>query len=182
MLNKSLLHGAPGFDDPIGLLKACHMRIEQRCALLDRILEHLAKVGPDVQVQHACTQVLHYFDTSGQQHHADEEEDLFPLLLEAVPTGQRERILQVVDELNSDHERMAEAYAALRTNLLALREGTTEQLDPEVVARFQQLYRDHIEREEREAFAVAATCLSAAELERVGRAMAQRRNVAYPDS
>jgi hemerythrin-like domain-containing protein len=126
--------------------------------------------------------VLHYFDTSAQHHHADEEEDLFPALLAAAPAGRRAEVLAVVDDLNADHGRMAEAYAALRTNLLALREGETDRLDRETVARFQQLYRAHIEREEREAFAVAAALLPPEELERVGRNMAQRRNVAYPDS
>jgi hypothetical protein len=44
------------------------------------------------------------------------------------------------------------------------------------------LYLAHIEQEERVAYVAAAECLSDAERERIGRNMAARRGVAYPDA
>lgn len=181
MLHKSLLHAAPGFDDPIGLLKSCHLRIEQRCALLSRIIEHMAKHGADQQAKQACAQVLHYFNTSGPQHHADEEEDLFPALLRRAAPAQRRKFQALIDGLSSDHAKMTAAWAALRGNLEAIQSGATAELDAQLVDRFQTLYLAHIQYEEAQAFASAATCLSAEDLERIGRNMAARRNVIFPD-
>ena len=179
-MKNSLLHAAPGFDDPLGLLRACHTRIRQRCTLLDRIIEHIEKEGADEQVRQACRQVLNYFRTSGKQHHQDEECDLFPALLEACDADKREAFQDVVDSLQADHHVMAQAWDALEPALQALEGGAAQTLDPKLVERFQTLYLPHIDREEIAAFDAAAQCLDAAALERIGRAMAARRNAAYP--
>ncbi|HEY9396713.1 MAG TPA: hemerythrin domain-containing protein [Burkholderiales bacterium] len=182
MLPKFMTHAAPGFDDPIGLLKACHLRIDQRCALLLRVIEHIGKQGVDQQVKQACTQVLHYFNTSAQQHHADEEEDLFPALLRSVTPPQRKRMQALIDTLTADHVEMKKTWEALRANLEAILADKVQTLDAELVDRFQTLYLEHIQREEHDAFAAASNYLSPAELERIGQAMAARRGVAYPDA
>lgn len=179
-MNNSLLHAAPGFDDPLGLLRACHMRIRQRCTLLDRIIEHIGKEGADEQVRQACRQVLTYFSTSGKQHHQDEERDLFPALLQACEADKREELRIVVDSLEADHAVMAQAWDALEPALQVLERGAAQTLDAKLVERFQKLYLPHIDREEIVAFDVAAQCLGATELERIGRNMAKRRNAAYP--
>lgn len=175
-------HAAPGFDDPIGLLKACHMRIEQRCALLLRIMEHMAKHGADEQVKQACNQVLHYFNNSGPLHHQDEEQDFFPALLRYAKRSQKKKLQALIEDLNADHEEMERAWHALRANLEGVIADTVPTLDPDLVDRFQTIYFAHIQREEAEAFAAAVDCLPPEELERIGRAMAARRNVAYPDA
>lgn len=178
----SLSHAAPGFNDPIGLLKACHMRIEQRCALLGRIMEHMAKHGADQQAKQACTQVLHYFNTSGPLHHLDEEEDLFPALLRHAKRSQKKKLQALIADLHADHDEMEGAWEAMRANLEGVIDDTVPALNPDIVDRFQTIYFAHIQREEAEAFAVAADCLPPDELERIGRNMAARRNVAYPDA
>jgi hemerythrin-like domain-containing protein len=179
-MNKSLIHVAPGFDDPIGLLRACHLRIQQRCALLDRIIEHLGKHGADEQARTACRQILHYFSTSGKQHHEDEECDLFPAMLAASSGPKRKKIQQVIDGLEADHVVMAQAWADLEPALKAIEAGTAQTLDSNLSDRFQTAYIAHIEREEVEAFDVAAKILDSAELERIGRCMAARRGVDFP--
>lgn len=180
MSHKSLIPVAAGFDDPIGLLRACHLRIQQRCALLDRIIEHLQKHGADSQAQAACKQVSHYFDTAGKHHHEDEEEDLFPAMLAACGARRRNKIQTLIDDLNADHVVMAQAWADLRPALKAVEENAAQNLDRELVDRFQSAYLAHIEREEAEAFDAAEEFLSAAELERIGRNMAARRGAQYP--
>ena len=38
---------APGFDDPLALLRACHERITERLDILERLPGHLSANGPD---------------------------------------------------------------------------------------------------------------------------------------
>ncbi|MBX6392280.1 MAG: hemerythrin domain-containing protein [Burkholderiales bacterium] len=177
-----LQHAAPGFDDPIGLLKACHMRIEQRCALLSRIMEHMAKHGADQQAKQACGMVMQYFDTAAPQHHCDEEEDLFPALLRHAKRSQKKKLRILIQDLEADHVEMERAWRTLRANLEDVIAGRSQALDPDIVDRFQTIHFAHIQREEAEAFSIAAECLPPEVLERIGRAMAARRNVSYPDA
>lgn len=179
-MDKSLIGIAPGFDDPIALLRACHIRIQQRCALLDRIIEHLGKKGADEQARAACRQVLHYFNTSGVHHHEDEEQDLFPAMLAVCSPQRRKKLKQVIDGLNSDHVVMAAAWSALAPSLQAVEAGTEDSLAAWAVQAFQNAYLAHIEKEERDAFDVATQILDAATLEKIGRAMAARRGAEYP--
>ena len=60
------------------MLAACHLRIEQQCSTLRRLVPHLLAHGADSQARQAAASVLRYFQTAAIDHHADEEEDLFP--------------------------------------------------------------------------------------------------------
>src|ERR1700761_783023 len=69
-----------GFDDPIGMLKDCHRRIESflgiLCVVVEREQGRTLRDEERVAVQAA----LQYFRTGGKRHTADEEESLFPRL------------------------------------------------------------------------------------------------------
>src|SRR3546814_7605088 len=81
----------PGFsgpaastEAPLEMLAACHIRIERQCATLRRLAAHLTEHGADADARTAAMHVMRYFDTAAVQHHADEEVDLFPMLIESM--------------------------------------------------------------------------------------------------
>jgi len=49
---------APGFDDPLGLLRACHERILGHCDTLERLESHLRQHGADQDAQEARQSIL----------------------------------------------------------------------------------------------------------------------------
>ena len=71
----------PGFDDPLGMLAACHRRIERELATLERLQRHLPEHGCDDDARAAAGAILKYFDGAAPNHDADEEQSLFPRLL-----------------------------------------------------------------------------------------------------
>lgn len=79
-------HSAPavGFEVPLEMLAACHLRVQDQCSTLLRLVTHIAAHGPDRPAQEAATAVMRYFDTSARHHHDDEERDLFPALIESM--------------------------------------------------------------------------------------------------
>ena len=79
-------HTAPdgGFEVPLEMLSACHHRVERQCATLRRLVAHLATRGADADAAAAAAAVLRYFDSAAKDHHADEEQDLFPALIESM--------------------------------------------------------------------------------------------------
>lgn len=167
---------APSFDDPLAMLRACHGRIQAQCATLKKLQTWLPEHGCDSQAQQAAQAVLRYFDTAGQYHHEDEEQDLFPRLR----ATQHPAVLALTDRLLQEHQGMAAAWQHLRPALVALTETRTTTLDDDTVATFITAYASHIETENGELLPLAAQLLPPADLAAIGASMAQRRGVVFP--
>jgi hemerythrin-like domain-containing protein len=168
---------AAGFEAPLEMLSACHGRVERQCQTMLRLVPHLAANGPDQAAREAAQNVMRYFDTSAKHHHADEEEDLFPALLQAAPQTELVRLRELIAALNAQHRELEQAWTELRWKLEGIWLGTMRELDASEVGRMVALYRDHIAREEAELLPLAARLLSDAQLDVVGRAMRVRRGI-----
>lgn len=175
MTGSLLGEAAPGFDRPLDVLEACHGRIARQCATLDKLLSHLPEHGADAQAQQAARAVLAYFDTAAVQHHDDEERNLFPLLELASAEG----ACEVVETLTLEHDELSQLWRRLRPSLQALEAGQPGTLDQALARRFIALNRAHLEFENTHVLPLARRMLGAAEIERLGRAMAARRGVAF---
>ncbi|MHB1951023.1 MAG: hemerythrin domain-containing protein [Acidiferrobacteraceae bacterium] len=150
---------APGFDDPIGMLGACHERILRH----GRWLKTVAEGGDPA----ALAAVYRYFSTAGQDHHADEEQDLFPLL------GRPATVL--IQELLAQHRSLDRLWEALAPGFGD--PGALQGSLAETVHRFVSLNESHIALENRELLPLAVKLLTPNELAVLGQHMAQRRGV-----
>jgi len=173
----SLFNPAPSFDEPIEMLKACHERIAAQCETLEKLVAHLPLHGPDKQAQQAARNVMRYFDVAGPHHHADEEEDLFPMLIEIgerLHSPVRERIAALLDE----HRCLEAAWARLRAVLADIAEGKSVPLDQALVAAFVDAYRRHIAQEESEILPFAEAHLGEPQRAKLSKTMVARRTAA----
>ncbi len=164
---------APGFDRPLDVLEACHGRITKQCDTLGRLLTHLPVHGADTQAQQAARAVLTYFDTAAVHHHDDEERNLFPLLEQAGAAG----ACDLVETLTLEHDELALLWRRLRVSLQRIESGESASLDEALTQRFVALNRTHLEFENTHVLPLARQMLAAADIERLGRAMAARRNL-----
>lgn len=162
------------------MLAACHGRIEQQCATLRRLGPYLALHGADAQAQTAAAAVLRYFDIAAPAHHADEEQDLFPALIEAMAGSDAVCINQLVTRLRAEHRGLEHAWARLRGTLARVAAGTPDEDFESMAADFVRLYEQHLAVEEVELLPMAARLIGDAELDRMGAAMRMRRGVALP--
>ncbi len=164
---------APGFDDPLEMLQACHGRITAQCDTLQRLVAHLQMQGNDEQAGQAARAILRYFDTVGQYHHQDEEQDLFPVLL---ASGNSEAAAYVA-KLLAEHKVMDAAWSALRPLLIAIADDSANTLDADIAAHFTDSYARHIVFENGRLLPLATKLLNAEQLQVLGRCMATRRGV-----
>jgi hemerythrin-like domain-containing protein len=164
---------APTFDSPLNMLHACHDRIMDQCATLQKLLQHLPKNGCDTQAQQAAQGVLRYFDTAGQFHHQDEEVDLFPLLRATENADAAELIKRLLD----DHQKMDAQWLTLRVQLQAIAEGKSTTLERSLIADFSLAYGRHIMLENNQLLPLAAQLLSDQQQREMGINMAKRRGV-----
>ena len=56
-----LLAPAPGFDQPLAVLKHCHGRIRKQLATLQKLQHHLPHAGADVEAQQAAYAILRWW-------------------------------------------------------------------------------------------------------------------------
>jgi hemerythrin-like domain-containing protein len=164
---------APGFDDPLGMLAACHRRIERQLTTLDRLQRHLPEHGCDTDARAAARGILRYFDTAAPNHHADEEASVFPRLLATLP-GRADTLLA---DLERDHRTLAANWRHLRPLLAGIAAGERANLSAKEVADVRAAYTAHIAREEGEMIPLAARTLGPATLAEIGKEMAARRGV-----
>ena len=172
-------HSAPavGFEVPLEMLAACHLRVQDQCATLLRLVPHIAAHGSDRPAQEAATAVMRYFDTSARHHHDDEERDLFPALIESMAGSDAVCLREMTAALTAEHRELEARWTALRAVLAQVAAGQAAPLAQDDVGSFTGLYERHIAREESELLPMAQRLLSDAELDRIGLAMRMRRAV-----
>ena len=169
---------AAGAEAPLEMLSACHDRMARQCATLRRLVPHLADHGVDEAARTAAASVMRYFDTAAKHHHADEEEDLFPALIESMAGSDAVCLRELTERLKVEHRALEVAWQCVRGVLERVARGESVRLAPADVEALVDQYQRHIEREEKELLPMAARLLSDDDLARIGRAMRERRGIA----
>lgn len=175
-------HQAPAasLEVPLEMLAACHGRVAAQCATLQRLAAHLPVHGADTAAQQAATAVMRYFDSAARDHHADEEQDLFPALIESMAGSDAVCLRDLTTLLTQQHRQLEQHWASLRRALLPISQGVSPDLDTNLVAEFVALYQAHMAREDQELLPMAQRLLSDAALAQIGQAMRARRGVNLP--
>lgn len=176
-----LFDSVPGFDQPIAVLKHCHDKIRKQLTTLQNLLGHLGQNGNTPEAQQAAKAVLQYFNKAAHLHHADEEQDLMPML-QATATGEDAALLAtLVPDILADHQRMDQAWLTLRPELDAIAAGTDSQLSHDGVRDYIAAYQAHMAKEEGQLAPMAKRLFNAQQMEQLGTAMQRRRGIA-PDA
>ncbi len=195
----------PDDDDPLGQLDACHDRMQRQLTTLQRLLDRQTRAGRlivDDDVRAAAGAIRKYFDEAASRHHRDEEQDLFPAVIEAMAGSDAVCLHAIVRRLSADHRQLEQAWQDLRPNLIALAQrggndgagdnGAAEvssgaavtavadrdppALDPVKVERFIAAHRSHLDIEDAELMPMARRLLSDDQVARIGLGMRGRRD------
>lgn len=164
-----------GFDDPIGMLKDCHRRIERFAELLQRVAEQAEGRPLMAEEREAVERALGYFRESGPRHNRDEEESLFPRMqADAKASAEIERLESEHVGAAAMHEETADLYAEwIERNILTEDEGHRLRT---ITRQLTELYRDHIRIEEESVFPKASAMLDDATLLAMGAEFRRRRS------
>lgn len=181
-MNDALPDSAPGFDQPIAVLKHCHDRIRKQLATLDKLIPHVASHGADAQARQAAAAVIKYFEKAAHLHHADEEHDLVPMLQANAQGEDAAQLAALVPTILDEHRQMDAMWQGLHEQLKAIADGSSAQLRESDVRRFTQMYSAHMEREEAHVAPMAKRLFSAEQMAQLGEAMQMRRGIAAPVS
>jgi hemerythrin-like domain-containing protein len=170
---------SPTFHDPLGMLEACHRRIELALRKIAAIAEREREAPLNDSAQLALSEVLHYFEVGVPRHAQDEELSLIPRLNERLTAAER----QTVERIEREHATLDGLHAEL--NALGRRLQATLRFQSqaqrsrfgELIGSLQAIYTEHIRLEDEELFPAAAGRLEAETIAEVGAEMASRRGI-----
>jgi hemerythrin-like domain-containing protein len=175
MTNPVLSEELPGFDEPLALLRACHGKIVEHCELIEEIVRALQGNSDELDTRQAARKAITYFTSSARQHHEDEEQNLFPLLIR-----QSLKLADLVNSLKQEHRTLDELWLAIEPELRRMPEPADPDAFIAAASAFCKLNREHVIRENTDFLPIAQSSLSSQQIKDIGRAMAQRRGARYP--
>lgn len=164
-----------GGSAPLEWLSACNRRLLQHCASLRRLGMYLSEVGLDAQARPAVAQLLHYCDEVLPMQHADEEQDLFPALIESMAGSDAVCIHETARSLSLEHSELRRRWDRLRPALADAALGAPAALPLEEIDSFIALCHAAVAREDGELLPMAARLLSDQQLGEMAAAMRRRR-------
>jgi pyridoxamine 5'-phosphate oxidase len=173
----ALPDSAPGFDQPIAVLKHCHDRIRKQLATLEKLVPHLVLHGADEQARQAAAAVIKYFEKAAHLHHEDEETDLIPMLLATALGDDAALLAAMVPGLMDEHRQMDAMWQGLHEQLKAIADGSAALLREQDVRRFTDCYAAHMEREEGHIAPMAKRLFTDGQMMALGSAMQVRRGL-----
>lgn len=161
-------------DGPTRVLLDCHDKIRNLSGLLLRLDVQVIHYGIDEAARAAAGEILHYFQTEVPLHHADEQRDLFPLLLSFGNAA----VAQALDALKIEHAALGAQWRTVRPWLDSIQRRRPLPR-PKALASFATRYPAYADREEREVY-WAARALSSMQAQQLLENMTQRREAADP--
>ena len=164
----------PGFDDPIGLLRACHEKMLAHC---DALIALVDGDDTDAAARETARNISHYFSHSAVLHHRDEEEDLFPRI-----NRQSLKIAELIHTLKKEHETLDSLWESIAPELKQRPGDGFSQTCKQAAHEYSTLCGQHIARENRELLPLASNSLSQQALTEIGESMAARRGVRFSAS
>ena len=172
-----LFASAPGFDQPLAVLKHCHDRIRKQLATLEKLLPYLEKNGADAEAQKAALAVLKYFQNAAPLHHDDEEIDLLPELKQTAQGADADLLANTLPKILQQHQQMADQWRRLEGQLSCIADGSSSSLDANDVTQFQAIYQEHMQIEETQIAPMALRLFNPGQMHKLGQAMQARRGI-----
>ncbi len=131
---------------PIDDFSLCHAGILGHLQLLGSLPELLA---PAARARQLAADAVGFFRAAVFEHHAEEENELFPAVLASATKGEeRDRVQQLVDALTAEHRRVEAAWSKLEPKLKAVAKGHETGLDPADIRALVKAYEAHARFEE----------------------------------
>jgi hemerythrin-like domain-containing protein len=147
----------PASDNAVGQFSHAHVGILMQ---LDRLSTLPALLAPARMAQDTAQRVVDFFREAVFEHHKDEEEALFPALLESAHAGEeRQRVNTLVDALTAEHRVIEGLWRQLEPELKHVAQGRSYHINAPVLDDLVSRYQAHAQVEETQLLPLADTIL-----------------------
>ena len=145
-IDKSTTVGAA--DAPIANFSQCHVGI---IGHLDQLGELPALMAPAQRARKVAAEMLAFFDAVILEHHAEEERELFPAVLQSAVRGEeRSHVQTMIERLTAEHRQIEAWWSCIKPQLKQIAKGHDTGLDTVAVQQMVSDYHAHAAFEETE--------------------------------
>jgi hypothetical protein len=135
-------------NQPLNNFSQCHARF---LTALSEFGELPALLSPIQRARQIASDMIRLFGVDAQQHHREEERELFPAVLAASQDGEeRERVQVLINALTREHHDIESQWQTLAPHLHKLAQGEVSDVDPEAIRQLVSQYKAHARFEEME--------------------------------
>lgn len=144
-------------EEPLNQFSHCHAGIVTHLQALSRLP---ALLEPAAQARRIAGQTFSFFRDVIFEHHAEEENELFPAVLaSARDQEERKRVQEIVDRLTREHRQVEAAWTRIAPQLKAIARGRDTALDKAAVETLVREYQAHAAYEEEVFLPLSETIL-----------------------
>lgn len=164
------------FTAPLDVIDGFHEAMRRNARALCRIADACEAPGfPCPEERETAREILRCFDEAALQHHRDEEEDLFPALVNVVPSSELNAVRALVFRLRRDHRRLEGLWMPLSRMVAAIAQGHRAPLAPAHAAEFAVTLERHLDHEDVHLLPLARRVMDQRRSQRMAERMEQRR-------
>lgn len=133
-------------NDPLGEFSQCHEGIFRKLLTL----EEFSAIFPAIaRARQIAEEIVPFFNGVVLDHHTEEEQDLFPLVLKNAQAGEeRDTVQKLIDKLTSEHRAIEAIWRTVEPKLASLNNGKIKDAEVVDIPRLVQLYQAHAKFEE----------------------------------
>ncbi len=163
---------ATDFSSGLQVISDYHQDFLARGIQLIELAKDIQKEGMNEALANQCMDMYCHYSHATHLHHKDEEEALFPTLVD-----QSSLIIGMMERLIMDHEEIEESWAKLSTRLSNPKQITNFDHFLHLTVEFEKILRDHLMREDEDFAPLIKKTLSTEKMKQVGKKMANLRHL-----
>ena len=160
------------FSNGLQVLKDYHQDFLARGTQLVLLANEIKQQGMNKDLANQCMEMYCHYSHATHLHHKDEEEALFPLLVD-----QSSLIIGMIERLMMDHEEIEKSWDSLSIRLSKPEKITNFDHFLHLTIEFEKILREHLTREDDDFSPKVKEILTADQIERAGEKMSEIRGL-----
>ena len=167
--------------NPLNEFSGCHDGIINNFQQLQELISIIQKTPDSEEIQPRAKKILNFFDDVVLIHHAEEEQELFTLVMECVEKGpQADTARAFIKQLVAEHRQLEAMWKEIEKDLRLLSKGKPANLNHKTAIRLSIEYLAHAEFEEQKFLPLSAEILSKNDLSALGLSLHMRHQRELP--
>ena len=163
---------ATDFSNGLQVITDYHQDFLARGVQLVELAKEIKQQGMTEQLANRCMEMYCHYSHATILHHKDEEEALFPLLVD-----KSSLVIGMIERLIMDHEEIEESWGALSTRLSNPEQITNFDHFLHLTIEFEKILREHLTREDEDFSPQIKKILTAEQMKQAGEKMSEIRHL-----
>ncbi|MDH5353437.1 MAG: hemerythrin domain-containing protein [Gammaproteobacteria bacterium] len=156
-------------ESPLNEFSGCHEGIIQNFNQLKELVDLHEKTPGAEKIKPLAKKLLSFFDEVVIQHHSEEEQELFTIVMDCASKGEEaDTARNYIKQLVAEHRQLEKMWKQIEGDIRRLSKGKRTSLDNDLALKLAKEYLEHAKFEEEYFLPLSAKILSKNDLSALG--------------